>query len=60
MFTSSRLSRLLNGVLTICLLVLFAACGSAGGNEPPEDDDTFPEPPSRPSSVQVDSTGASQ
>jgi hypothetical protein len=56
---SSRFARLLNGALTLCLLILFAACGSSGSNEPPDDNgDTFPEPPGRPGTVQVDSTTA--
>jgi hypothetical protein len=55
--TTSRLSRIINAGLTICLLVLFAACGSSGSNEPPDENDgNFPEPPGRPGTVQVDST----
>lgn len=47
----------LHGVLMLGLMLSIAACGSAGSNEDDDNDDaTFPEPPGRPGSVQVDST----
>jgi hypothetical protein len=46
------------GALTLCLMLLMTACGSSGSNEE-EDDSQFPEPPGRPSAVQVDSVTAS-
>ena len=46
------------GGIALCLMLMVAACGSAGSNEE-EDDSTFPEPPGRPGTVQVDSATVS-
>lgn len=46
------------GAIMLCLMLMMAACGSAGSNEE-EDDSQFPEPPGRPSAVQVDSAAMS-
>jgi len=46
------------GVLALCLMLMIAACGSAGSNED-DDDSQFPEPPGRPGAVQVDSATVS-
>ncbi len=48
------------GVVAFCLMLMVAACGSAGSNEEEQDDDSqFPEPPGRPGTVQVDSATVS-